>query len=134
MSIRIRVYPQPGSIGARRNRARRLRQQAINRQIALQQQQMLQPSFGFGGVGGFAHGFGNAGLGYANGYGYGSTGYGSNFGASWSTPYGSSWGRFPGFGAIGASYSGAYALPSYGGYSSYYSPVSVAQYGARAFC
>lgn len=43
MAIHIRVYPQPGSIGARRNSAvRRQKQQAIQQQRQLRLQQQLQ--------------------------------------------------------------------------------------------
>lgn len=109
MSIRIRVYPQPGSHGWRRNRARRLHQQQLRQSVAWQQQlfrqQSMQQMYG--------------------GYGYAS-------------PYAASWGsvsQFPSFGSLGSAWSGAYALPGYGGvgsYSSYsggYSPVGYSPVG-----
>ena len=116
MSIRIRVYPQPWSIGARRNRAIRRQQQLLNQQIAYQNQLIRQQSM----------------FGYGTGF---QSSFGSNYGTgSYSPSYGSSWGyanRFPSYyGSYGQAFSGAYALPGYGSYSSYYSPVSVAQYGA----
>lgn len=60
MAIRIRVYPQPGSIGMRRNRMVRRQQAQFARQqlyfARLQQQQMLRAiQLPFGGYGsGFA--------------------------------------------------------------------------------
>lgn len=109
MAIRIRVYPQPHSVGARRNRAiRRQRQQlALQRQqfawqqrLMRQQQQLLQPP---------GLGFGNA---YGNPY---RVGFGMPPGASWNVPAASGWGFAspvhypPAIGSIGSAWSGGYA-------------------------
>jgi hypothetical protein len=131
MSIRIRVYPQYGSIGWHRNRGRRIHQQQLRQNFAWQQQliqqQALQQQM-YGGFGGYGSSFsGGYGSSYGSYGGYGSTGY--------SSPYGSSWGyasQVPGYGSVGSAWSGAYALPGYGQsnyvsqYSGGYSPVGYA--------
>lgn len=107
MAIRIRVYPQPGSIGLRRRRAARIQQQRVMnqqyqllRQQELLRQQQLQTSYGHGVPTGFSSAYGT-GYGYGTGLGYG-TGYGSSLCGTPITgpaqsgyPY-SSQGRFPG--------------------------------------
>lgn len=89
MSIRIRIYPQPGSIGLRRKRAARIQQQrlqaqqfALLRQQELLRQQQLQMSMGVG----FGTGYGSS---FGAGYG---TGYGSF--NSWSSPFGVGFGTY----------------------------------------
>ncbi|MCW2926085.1 MAG: hypothetical protein JWM86_53 [Thermoleophilia bacterium] len=105
MAIRIRVYPQPGSIGARRNRAARTQRLAqhrmqvafIRQQQALERQRLMlqQQAFGMGGSGignawagsSVLGGYGQLGvfgqLGYGQqGYGqvgYGQQGYGTGY-------------------------------------------------------
>src|SRR5690606_17152438 len=82
MAIRIRVYPQPGSIGARRNRQRRVQQQRLQRQqVMIQRQQELlrrqQMQVQLAGIHGMQGGYG-AGLGYGAGFGY-ATGIGAPY-------------------------------------------------------
>jgi hypothetical protein len=114
MSIRIRVYPQPHSIGARRNRAIRRQQQMIRQSFNWQQQllrqQMQQRMYGYGGMGG---------------YGFSASPWSSPINTAWSGAY-----SMPGYG-----YSSGFSSPfgystgfasGYGGYG--YSPVGVAQY------
>lgn len=132
MSIRIRVYPQPHSIGARHNRARRRQQQQVRQQFAWQQQllrqQMQQRMFGMGGIGGFGVGAG--------------VGFPGQFPPS---PFASSWGvrplPAPAFAPIGAAWTGAYSVPgaygsafaspvgSYGSYGSYGSNYAYGSHG-----
>lgn len=83
MSIRIRVYPQPNSVGARRNRAvRRQRQQIQRQQQQLQRLQLQQQMLRSGIYGGASF----ATPGFSNGFaGYGSSVY---------TPGASSWGMY----------------------------------------
>lgn len=104
MSYTFRVYPQPHSIGARRNRAmkRQIAQQAqFNRLQNLQLQRQLGAftpggnAYGrsvsqfpgqYGGYGSYGSAYGNAGCfptqtAYTQGYGYGAgLGYGSAYG------------------------------------------------------
>lgn len=147
MSIRIRVYPQPNSIGARRNRVMKLRAQALHlqqlrvrQQTALLQQQLqgLRQG-GFGGYGmqpGFAQA-GYAPTGYAQpGFaqygglgGYGTqpsfpTQYGASpFGGFGNASYGTSVGQCPPpYAPAGSAWSGA----------SFLSPVATSGYGYAA--
>ena len=128
MSIRIRVYPQPHSIGARRNRARRQQQQLIRQSFSWQQQllrqQMQQRMFGMGGLG-FGSSFGGATGGYFPGAS--SWGFRAN-------PYAFSTGMYAS--PIQTAWTGAYAVPGYGyggyqqsSYSTGHSPFGVAQQG-----
>lgn len=126
MAIRIRVYPQPHSIGARRNRARRRQQQVLRQQLQVQQQllrQQQQRMFGFVGIGGIG-----------SAYGFG--------GSPWNIPAASSWGlagsSFPGaYGSVNSAWSGAYAVPAYGygttGSASGMSPFGVAQHAGSGY-
>jgi hypothetical protein len=143
MSIRIRVYPQPGSVGARRNRAIRQQRQLIQRQqlqLAFVRQQQLQQQM-YGG-----QSFGtNVGLGfgYAPSAGYGSYG---RFGSTNAFPAASSWGAYGpatlspvtrscppvSYGSsayVGANQFGANAAYGYGTTS----PFGVAQYAGAGF-
>lgn len=91
MAIRIRVYPQPGSIGARRNRQRRAQQRRLNQQraqIRMQQQQLLrQQQMQVSMSGGYGSPFGySTGLGFAAGFGS-PVGYGSFVPGAYSSVY-----------------------------------------------
>lgn len=90
MAIRIRVYPQPGSIGARRNRQRRAQQRRLNQQraqIRMQQQLLRQQQMQMSVSGGYGSPFGySTGLGFAAGFGS-PVGYGSFVPGAYSSVY-----------------------------------------------
>jgi len=141
MAIRIRVYPQPGSIGARRNRMhqqamqmQRMQQVQMRQQQAMIQQQMLQRTFG---VGGMQQPYGYAGYGqppsYTSSYGsYG--GYPSSYGSYSSTAATCP----PAYASYGNAYTGASWLspmqtPGYGYGYGQMSPVQSALNGLRSW-
>lgn len=101
MAIRIRVYPQPGSIGARRNRQRRLHQRQLRQQQALirHQQQLLWRQQQMQAA--YAPGYGSA-FGYGTGIGH-AAGFGSpvGFGSFLPGSYSSSFSTVPGYGSVG---------------------------------
>ena len=114
MSIRIRVYPQTGSYGARRRGMARLEQRQMMLQQRLEfaqqrammrQQQMMSPQFGFGS----------------------SLGVGSGHAGSYANSYGSAWGGFNS--PYATSFNGVSQLGSYGGYSAM-PYVNAGMYGA----
>jgi hypothetical protein len=90
MGIRIRVYPQYGSIGIRRGRNRRIQQQLHREQsIILRQQAALHRQQLRAQMAGIAAGIGGYGMGLGYGAGFG-TQYGSfgSLGSATSTIWG----------------------------------------------
>lgn len=148
MAIRIRVYPQPNSVGARRNRAVRRQQQQINQQrqqlifqqqLMRQQQLIQQQQRAYGYSGGFAGAYNGASEG-------GYLGNGIPTPLVPLPPNASSWGFVgqqygAGYSPIGGAWAGAYATPTYAGAYSFgptvgqygVSQYGVSQYGASQY-
>lgn len=142
MAIRIRVYPQPGSIGAQRNRTMRRQRQLQRQHLVLQRQLQRQHEIqlggrGFGMLGGGTPGAGMIGSPFASGFGSfaGSAAWGMPGASGWGfvgqSPVAPSYasGYAPTWGAIPGAWTGGYAAQpgSWFGTAPFASPASVAQ-------
>lgn len=124
MAIRIRVYPQPGSIGARRNRVIKRQQQLVRAQQRLEfarQQQLLRQQQAFMQYGGYAQpSFGSSLLGSIGSFfGFGTpqvvAPYGAYAGAAYCAPYQSNVvSQFSPYGTSYVSSRNAYSAYGYG--------------------